>query len=337
MAQPRRSTRDATLAVSPIKIENPSRQPDSQSAATELNSKTLSLTRNQAGVAGVGRSENLAEAIGGLPSPASQASDSATRKRTESVQTEMRMLTVSQSSSARRAAGAAKNPASAFKADTTAAAKISGSKQPTDQTVESSAARIDSASAAHRGSISVEKGSTTIDLGPTKTVTEIDSPRRSGGGQPEVAQFNPETTQRSRNSSLQTSTLVAETGVEAIAPRSQNSATPAADLEPSNVAAAVAREGGSAPISPDRDAVTEPSDFSNWGQSDPAESLADSTPRATRHGETSLDFADDEEEESKQGNQRTRIAQAPVTRGEPGFGNSKLRDQPSVKNSKSTR
>jgi hypothetical protein len=329
--QPRRSARDASVAVSPVAIEKPSRQPDSQTASTELNSKTLSVSRSSAGVAGAGRSQNLAQAIGGMPSPAVRASDSAVRRRTESRPTETRMLTISQSSSARRSAGAANNPSSAFKADTTAAAKIAGSQTPTDRSVESSAARIDSRSADQRGEISAEKGHTTVDLGPTKVVRDIESPRRSGGGQPEVAQFNPETTRRSRNTSQQPSTLVADTGVEAIAPSSRTSSPPTAEIKPSNVATAVARKGGSAPVSSERDAAIQPGDFSNRGQSAASESIADATPRAARRGNTSLDFSEDEDkEESKQGNQRTRVAQAPVTRGNPGFGNSKSSNQSSI-------
>lgn len=333
--QPRRSARESGVAVSPVAIEKPSRQPDSQSASTELNSKTLSVSRSTAGVAGAGRSQNLAQAVGGLASPAVRASDSAVRRRTESQPTETRMLTISQRSSVRRAAGAAKTPTSAFKADTTSAAKISGSQTPTDRSVESSAARIDSRSANQRGEISAEKGNTTVDLGPTKVVRDIESPRRSGGGQPEVAQFNPETTRRSRNPAQKPATLVADTGVEALAPGSLTSAAPTADLEPSDAATAVARRGGSAPVSSERDGAVQPGEFSNRGQSAASESITDITPRAARHGNTSLDFSEDEDEdESKPGNQRTRVAQAPITRSDPGFGNSNSSDQSSMAQSK---
>lgn len=325
-ATPRRSTTDVQITASPVPIEKPSRQPDSQTASQELNSKTLSVSRSTAGISGAGRSANLETATGGMTSPATRASDSAARRETESAPTEIRQLTSSQSSVARRAAGVAPQPTSAFTADTTAMAKISGSTTPTDRTVESSAARIDSATADHRGQVSVEKGNANVDLGPTKVVVDsTDSTRRSGGGQPEISQLNPETTQRSRSADNLQPSLVADTGVEAIAPSSQSSAPVASEIEPNAESTTVARAGGEASVTVQRDAAMTAGEFSNAGETDLATALADSRERATRADEMSADFTDDDEDDEEDdelsGNESTRVSLAPVIKLETGFGN----------------
>ncbi len=258
-----------------------------------------------------------------MTSPAVQASDSANRRRTENRPSESRMLTSSQNSTSRRSRGTARNPSSAFQADTTAIARIAGSSTPAARTVESSAAKIDSASSNHRSEISAERGSTSIDLGPTKILADQESPRRSGGGQPEVGQFNPESTQRSRSTSNRQPSLVAERGFAAVAPRSQTSSSSSA-IEPAAEATAMARKGGDEPLTAERDAAVSQGDFSNQGTTDLAEQLADSRQRAQRDAEESAESDDeDDEEERRRGNERTRIAKAPITRGESGFGNAR--------------
>ena len=323
---PRRSVSESALAASPIAIEKPSREPDSRSAANQLNSKTLSVSRSATGVAGAGQSQNMARATGGMASPATRPSDSALRRRTESRPTENRMLTSSQKATVRRSSGAALTPKSAFKADTSQTAKIAGSQTPLDQTVESSAANINSASADHRSEISAERGTTSVDTGPTKVVMDRESPRRSGGGQPEVSELNPESTRRSRASSNQQPLLAADTGAESVAPSSVTSATPTSELEPSNEANAMARQGGEAPNSTERDSATTPGDFSTQGESEMATELADARQRASRADESGAEFFDEEdedEEEERRGRQESRIAQAPITRRQPGVGSSR--------------
>ncbi len=328
LAESRRSMVDTQLTASPVAIENPARQPDSNSASTELNSKTLSISRSTAGIAGAGRSVNLETATGGLTSPATRPSDSAARRQSENAPAEVRQLASSQNSATRRAAGSAPQPTSAFKAETSAMAKISGSATPTDRSVESSAARIDSATAENRGEISAEKGSASVDLGPTKIVADTtESTRRSGGGQPEVAQLNPDSTERSRSPSSQQPTLVAAAGLSAMAPSSQSSTPVASELEPNSESTAVARTGGDSPVSFEPDAAMDAGPTANAGQADLAAELADSRQRAQRSAATGESFQattgdDEDEDEEKIGNQRTRVAVAPIIRGETGLGGS---------------
>ena len=304
-------------------VESPARSPESKTASRELNSKTLSVSRSSEGVAGVGRSKNLDRFVGGMNSPASRASDSARRERTQSNPSDQRMLTSSQKSLARRSVGATRVPTSAFRSETTSAAKISGAKTPGERTLESSAASIDAASSSSRDKISAEKGSSTVDMGATKIVTDRQTRRRSGGGQPEVSRLNPESTRRSKDRSSSQPSLVASTNAEVGAPRNQSTAPPSANaLEASSSSTFAAREGGESPTTVERWSAQNAGELADQGDSNLAQQLADSRQRASRNSDESSwdEDEEDDEEENKRGNQRTRIAQAPITRSDPGFG-----------------
>ena len=320
---PRRSTTESQIVTSTVQLEKPARAPESKSASTQLNSKTLSVSRSTAGVAGAGRAKNLDRFTGGINSPASRASDSARRERTQSNASEPRMLTSSQKPVSRRSAGAARMPTSAFKSETTAAARIAGAKSTSEQTVESSAATVNSASTNHRDDISAEKGTASVDLGATKVVTDHLSERRSGGGQQEVAQLNPESTRRSNDRSDQQPSLVASTIADVSAPRNQSSAAPSTNaLEAASQSEFAARAGGESAISSQRSSAASAGEISDAGQTNVSRQLADSRKRASRNQDESgwNEDDEDEDEENKRGTARTRIAQAPITQSEPGFG-----------------
>lgn len=323
---PRRSTTESQVVSSPVQLEKPARAPESKTASRELNSKTLSVNRSSEGIAGVGRSKNLDRFTGGMNSPASRASDSARRERTQSTAADPRMLTSSQKSVARRSVGATRIPSSAFKAETTSAAKISGSKSPGERTLESSAATVDAASTSHRDEISAEKGSANVDLGATKVVTDRQSQRRSGGGQPEVSRLNPESTRRSKDRSDWQPSLVASTLADVSAPRNQSAAPPSTNaLEASSKSTFAARAGGDAESTVERWSSESAGEISDAGQTNVAQQLADSRQRASRNEDESGWNEDDEEEEeeNRRGTERTRVAQAPVTRSDPGFGSAR--------------
>jgi hypothetical protein len=330
----RRSITDAAVAVSPIPIEQPNRKPSSSQSSSQLNAKTLSVTRSTTGAAGVGVSRNLDRSVGGMTSPAVQASDSAQRRRTESRPTESRMLTSSQSSTSRRSSGASPVPASAIKADSIANAKIAGSSKPSERTTASSAANIDSASDSHRSEVSAEKGSTSVDLGPTKIVADQAAPRRSGGGQPEIGEFNPSPTQRARSDSRQQPSLVAATATAATAPRSLDSAPTSDAMELAERSTTLTRQGGDQAVSAVRDSAITAGALADRGESDLATELTDSRQRARRGDrERAARNEEDEEDDPREGNRRNRIAKAPTTRAQSGFGNSKNLNGPTVADS----
>jgi hypothetical protein len=320
---PRRSTTESAVVTSPVQLEKPARAPESKTASRQLNSKTLSVSRSSEGVAGVGRSKNLDRFTGGMNSPASRASDSARRERTQSNPADQRMLTSSQKSLARRSVGATRIPTSAFRSETTSAAKIAGAKTAGERTLESSAATIDAASSNNRDEVSAEKGSATVDMGATKIVTDRQTRRRSGGGQPEVSRLNPESTRRSKDRSSQQPSLVASTKADVSSPRNQSTAPPSANaLEAASTSTFAARAGGESATTVERWSAQNAGELADQGQSNLAQQLSDSRQRARRSSDESSwnDDEDDEDEENKRGNQRTRIAQAPITRSDPGFG-----------------
>jgi hypothetical protein len=334
---PRRSTVQAPLASSPVSIEKPSRAPESKSTTNELKSKTLSVSRSTEGLVGVGRAQNLDRFVGGITSPASRASDSARRERTQSAANEQRMLISSSRAELRRSIGATRTPTSAFKAETSSAAKISGTLAPSERSLESSAASINSASTEHRDALSAEKGSSNIDLGPTKVVRDRVTRRRSGGGQPEVSRLNPDRTRRSRDRSDQQPSLVASSGVEVAAPKNASSQPSAAEaLELSSRDVTVARSGGKQEITFEESSANSLGEALDMGQSDLVEQFADARQRSSRE-ESFLAWDEDEEdedEENRRGKSRTKIAVAPVTRGDAGFGIAKSDGVASTKSDK---
>lgn len=332
---PRRAVTDAKVAASPVQIEKPARQPESRTATRELNSKTLSVTKSTDGIAGVGRSKNLDRFTGGANSPAVRASDSARRERTLSKSQSARMLSASQQSQVRRTVGATRIPKSAFKSDTTSAAKVAGAKTAGERTMESSAARIDSRTVMTRDQMSAEKGSSTVDMGTTKVVMESQTRRRSGGGQPEVSKLDPDSTRRSRDTSNVQPALVATVGSATIAPRERSSMTPATEAtEASEAASFAARAGGESSITAERGSSELPGEYSNKGDSDSAQQFAEQRQRASRNEDVTswdADEEDDEDEENLRGTRDTRIARALVINSDPGFGLARADGKSAVK------
>ena len=321
---PRRAVTDAKVAVTPDPIENPARAPQSNTASRQLSSKSVSVSRSTKGVTGIGRSENLDRYVGGTQSPAARASDSARRERTLNKPSDTRVLSSSQKSEVRRTVGANQLPTSAFKAETSGAAKVAGSNKPRNKTVESSAARIDARSGSTRDKISAEKGSAALDIGPLKIVTDRQSTRRSGGGQPEVSKLAPDSTRRSKDRSDVQPTLVASTAGDVAAPRNQSAMTPAAiSFEASDRATFAARVGGQSAVTAERWSAEIDGEITDQGKSEIARQFSDTRPRAKHKVDDSSwdeDEDEDEDEENLRGTRRTRIAKSPVLNMAPGLG-----------------
>ncbi|MEL7499237.1 MAG: hypothetical protein AAFN77_16640 [Planctomycetota bacterium] len=326
---PRRSTVEARVATSPIAVEQPSRSPESKTTSRDLKAKTLSVSRSSEGVVGIGRAKNLDRFVGGTPSPATQASDAARRERTLSRPDDTQMLISSTTSETRRASGTIKMPTSAFKADSSAAAKIAGSANPSERSLESSAAQVTSASTSHRDETSAERGSSSVDLGPTKIVNDLERSRRlSGGGQMEVSQLSPDSTRRSRDRSNRQPTLLAAEALEVASPRNLSTAPANAEsIEASSEAIVESRAGGEAILSADRATAMNVGEASDRGETDLSRELADSRQRAKVEREDAgfgENEDDEERNENRAGRRTNRIAQSPVTYNDPGFGVAKL-------------
>lgn len=319
---PRRSDVRAPLATTK-KVEAPSRSPDSQTPSRELNAKTLSVSRGELGVAGAGASRNMERDTGGTTSPAVRASDSASRRRTESRPAPMESLSPSQKSIARRSIAQTQLPTSAFKANTDLKSKITGSKDPAKVTAESSAANIDAASADHRSTNAASKGNSNADIGATKIVADKTAERRSGGGQPNVAELNPESTRRSNSRSSERVPTLAETQLaRTAAANSADSAEPSSSAEPSPTNLAQMRQGGESPLTRDTSSAIETGVTADQGTSPLADLLADARQRSESNAPVSGN-ADDEDDEELNGKRSSKLAQAPLVRDKVAMGDSR--------------
>ena len=228
----------------------------------------------------------------------------------------------------RRSTAEARQPKSAFRANTTNVAKISGSASPATESVESSAADIDSASSRSRQKVAIEEGSASVNLGPTKVVAEAQRRQRSGGGSPEVASLNPSRTRRSTSESAAQPSLANADIAPTAAPR-ETAAQPSesSSEEPTELADVDRRSEGSDSTIVDLDAAPNVDPSANEGAAaDPQ--LAAMRTEASQSDEFSetqrlLDSStpdsgenDDEEEERLRrlmGDSSVRIATAPTT------------------------
>ena len=322
LATPKRSSVESTIASTTMPIEKPTRSPESTQKSREQNSKTLSITRDSAGIAGSGQTKNLERFDGGETSPAAQASDSAKRTRSLSRADSPASLTSSQKSTTRRSAGKNTQPTNILMADTAAPAKLSGGKTIGEKTTESSAASIDAASAKSRDNQSAAKGTSMIDLGPTKVVSERKTERRSGGGQTEISELNPESTRRSKQRSNLQPTLVADTIAAVSAPASPAAATPSTEaLENSAELTVGARSSTDSKSGQEQWAATASGEIADAGKTNISNQLSDSRERATQNTEDASPDDDEEEQlKNQRGTQRTRLAQAPIIRSVAGAG-----------------
>ena len=166
-------------------------QPVRRSVASDANSRNqpqpqaFALTRSSQGTAGAGRSSNLDRVKGGDPSPVQIASDSSHRRQSNQIADNISLSSLQKSS--RLDSGRNSDSQRVLKADTVRWANRSGGNRSAAKSIQASAAAVDSSLARERGQVAMEKGSSMLDVGPTKVVTEVTSERRSGGGSPELS------------------------------------------------------------------------------------------------------------------------------------------------------
>jgi hypothetical protein len=328
----RLATNDAPTIRSVETVNRPAPNPKSTSTATSIEPKTLSITKGQTGTAGAIAKQNLQTGEGGLPSPAVKASDAMLNRREQSPKSKVQMLTNSQSATVRRSTAEAPRPTSAFKAETSAIAKIAGSKSPSLESAESSAAEITSASSRSEAKVAIEKGAAPVNLGPTKVVAEAQRRRLSGGGSPDVASLNPSQTRRSSvESDIQPSLADAELASTA-APR-ETSAEPASSDsdEPTELAELERRSEGPDSQMMDHAAAPNLAPTADQGNGAAPQLAANRRELESDNIQSQLEKFlkqiaaaegdDDDEEEAERlrrlmGNAQARVARAPNSAGE---------------------
>ena len=241
----RRATSPSLIDVTIKRQESPSRRPSSQINANELHPQPAAMTRSTKGTSGIGKSTNVSNATGGVLTPAARASDSAKRTRELNLPNMESLMATSRKSKRARTISESTKPTSVFKADTTRAAKLSGVKKPKRDSLQSAAARIDSALSKANDEIAAAKGEASADLGLTKVVVDQESQRRSGGGLPEIGPVKPDLTRRSSETADQVPSLMAEVTFETAAPSAMTSQpTASSDLRPTETAKLLTRQGG---------------------------------------------------------------------------------------------
>ncbi len=315
LSTPKRSVVQSNIASTVMPVEQPVRSPESTQNSREQNSKTISITRDSAGIAGSGKTKNLERFDGGETSPAAQASDSAKRTRSLSRADSPERLTSSQKSTKRRSAGKNAQPTNILMADTTSPAKLKGGKTIGETTTESSAATVDSAATKSRDSQSAAKGTGMIDLGPTKVVSEQKSERRSGGGQAEIAELNPESTRRSKQRSNLQPSLVENTVAAVSSPANVAPAPPSTEaLDSSTELTVDTRSVADSTSGSEKWAAAASGEIADAGKTSVSNQLSDSRQKATQNTEDASPGNEEEQLKNQRGNQRTRLAQAPIIR-----------------------
>ena len=312
----RRSSQVAPLPTTTQRMESPSKNPKSDSKSRQVQPRSLAVSRGQQGVAGAIRERNLQNATGGMVSPATQASDSARRRQSVSTPSPQQLLTPTQTAVSRRSRSQANSPTTTLKATTTVASSLTGSKAPSDQTLQASAAASQIAARATPAAASAQAGQTEIDLGPTKIVaSSTPASERSGGGAPDPGTFDQRDSARlSRSSSDSLPTLSAQVTAQTAAQSAPESReTGEAETQPNARALVHAREGADSPNSYDRATAEQTGPMSDAGVvSDDATQLADNRQRAASEVPLAMgDAEDDDEERKRNGSRNTQLAQGP--------------------------
>ena len=166
-------------------------QPVKRSVASDSASRSqpqpqsFAVTRAAKGAVGAGRSSNLDRITGGDASPVSIASDSSHRQQSNRSSDNISLSALQKSS--RMDSGSSSQSQRVLKADTVRWAQRSGGSRSAAKSVQASAASVDSSLSRQRETVAMEKGTSMLDVGATKVVTETSARRRSGGGSPELS------------------------------------------------------------------------------------------------------------------------------------------------------
>ncbi len=160
--------------------------PAMEVATSEFDPQPVSLERSKNGLAGTGNTPNLARANQSRTSSSITASDALKRRQEVSQDTNPNSLSLRQKSNVPRISGAAEMPRAVNRPDTIPIASRTALEKPTEWSASSSSALSQSNSTAKRGKSSLAKGSGSVDMGPTKIVSDSDAQRVSGGGRPKI-------------------------------------------------------------------------------------------------------------------------------------------------------
>ena len=319
LAQPRRSIVNSPVARTSVNIESPAPPTASATATRAPAAQAFAVTKSTAGQAGGGRSANLEKGVGSLTSPTQIASNATAERRTDSRANSAVSLSSQQKSFTGRRAANEVTPQSTVQATTQFNARLLGSRQPSSKTMSASATNVDSRSAAERSESSAEKGTSNLELGPTKVVMEEVAERRGGGGQPELSESKSQLSSPSgRTASNMTPTIMAEASGKPETASNPRSVPMSSDKDqPDATANAVARTRPDE--SSQRGSSTEEKESEATQNANVSLELTGS--RASANSAASLvDLASDKDAESISGDRPSRQTQSPELAREVDFG-----------------
>ena len=312
---PRRSRRDAPMTVSTQPLESPSTAVNqSKTGSSRMQPTAASVSQQRSEAVGSQISRNISNQSGSVASTATTASDMAARRRSTSNNSQPSLTSV-QSSNIRRSVANNRQVETALAANTSAPAPLSGSQNPATRTATSSAATVDTASTAHRSEISAQKGEASVDVGPTKVVTETTAQKRSGGGRPETGEVQFEKVARTRQSSgSERPTLDARADQATVAENKPNTKPASSStVDPTESQVASDRTDGDQTMAGEPLQTLREGPNSDQSNAEVVGLLSENRSRANRESANASSSFDDEDDEERKGNERTRLSLAPTT------------------------
>lgn len=253
--RPERSSLKSAIAASPTNVESPAMEQSTRGLGdpTAVAARTA-LAKSSSGTAGIGSGRNLDRARPAADSPAMVASASARRAESTQLAEAGPAMSPSAPATVRRARAGSDAPGAALQAEPVAqVATAAGTEQPSELSANASAALTRNDANSRRGPVTAAAGTAEVDLGPTRVVSEGETGRASGGGQPAI-NFQTDASQLARSDLVggtPMASIAADTVVDApTAPAGDSSdqpMTPETEAQPTSVARTDA--GGGEPIS----------------------------------------------------------------------------------------
>lgn len=294
---PRRARDAAATPTTTTSVEAPgvvAANAEIRPAAMEA--RPLALQRSTEGVTGSGATPNFGNASDSMATPATVASDSVSRAQAQSTSSESEALSPSQSARVSRSSAGLQASQLSMPNTSNDPSETSAGAQSQPLAASSAAAVTSARASGERSEMSADAGTSDVDIASTKIVSGAARSESAGGGQPELSDAQPATSQASNRNGASDASIVADTNAPTVAaPVTASSGQPANPrANPEATAAVVQRRGGTEALAqgPSRgDTTGDPAEFSSAVESN--RELASSPSRRSERGAEGEDSSDD--------------------------------------------
>lgn len=303
-AQPRRTNQTAERVATNTTVESPSTSTSpNQVAKSAGQPRNTTLTKSTKGTAGVGSSSNVLADTPTSTKPSLVASDSAVRRSATRNSPEDLAFQPVQSAQTRRSMADRATPSAEIKVENSPNARLAGSENPAELNAQSSASQINAASNARTGRVNAAQGSSTLDTGATKLVSETGQGRASGGGQPDIdKEIRSSATQRQRNGQVSNNSLAANLKADVTeAPSELGGGRPSEtspDPNSTSLAKTVAGEGNLPAAGPTAAINSGPTEEASTAPSKSSATLAKAAPSEAAEGDLIAGGGDPDQQSS---------------------------------------